>query len=175
MLEWLQSWKRYPISEIKNAQHLERARAKDPSEFITHQHPQKTSDWSILKVVGNAVFWGKVNSYYIRQRYFYTTDKKGIETALVDLPEPHQQHWEQTAKTIISNYFDQFDGQLVRLQKLVVVEVEITEEGHYCWRYDTEIEVQSTGLNAPVRQEVRQFELLLSGQTFEELALKELR
>ncbi len=51
----------------------------------------------------------------------------------------------------------------------------MTKEGHYCWNFDVGVEAQSTGLDAPVEEQVRRFELVLSGETFQELTLKELK
>lgn len=175
MLKWLQSWKRYPVAEIREAQYLEQAKTTTTEQFLARQEPEKTSNWPILHVAGNAVYWGKVDDHQVRQRHFYRTDKTGLEKALLDLPEQEQEQWKQHAKAILSAYFDRFDGQLIRLKKLSTTQVEITQEGNYCWQYAVEVDAQSTGLNAPVEEQTRQFELLLSGVTFQELALKELR
>jgi hypothetical protein len=174
MLAWLNLWQRIPVSEIKEAQHLEQAKTVSPEKFIARQHPQKTSNWPILQVAGNAVYWGKVSEHEVRRRRFYRTDKRGIETALCGLPEKHAQEWQQHAKAILSTYFDQLDGQLVRIKQLTCQDVTITQEGHYCWRYQVGLEAQSTGLHAPVEQQTRLFELCLSGETFQEMTLKEL-
>lgn len=175
MFKWLNSWKRYPVAEIREAQYLEQARTKAPEYFIARQHPQKTSTFPIIKVAGNAVYWGKVEEHQVRQRHFYRTDKSGIEQLLLNLPPKHLQQWKEHNTTILSNYFDQWDGQLIQINSLTLTKIEITQEGHYCWHYQVEVTAQSTGLNAPVEQQTRSFELLLSGATFQELALKELR
>lgn len=175
MFKWLNSWKQYPVAEIREAQYLEQARTKAPEYFIARQHPQKTSNFPIIKVAGNAVYWGKVENHEVRQRHFYRTDKNGIEKLLLNLPPKHLQQWKKHTKAILSTYFDQWDGQLIHIKSLSITNIEITQEGHYCWHYQVGVEAQSTGLNAPVEQQTKAFELLLSGETFQELALQELR
>ena len=111
----------------------------------------------------------------VQQRHFYSTSKTGIEAAFLALPAAQKAPWETHFKALLSAYFDRFDGQLIRLKACTMSVVEITAEGHYNWRCAVQVEAQSTGLNAPVEEQQKHFELILSGTTFEELALKELR
>ncbi|MGH1336441.1 MAG: hypothetical protein ACRBFS_09965 [Aureispira sp.] len=175
MFKWLRRWKRYSIAEISNHQHLEQARMKEAAAFIAVQAPLSSINWPILILVEGVVYWGKEKEGLVQQQHFYKTDKKGIEAAFLGLSPASQKNWKTHLKGILSAYFDRFDGQLVRLKEGTILTIEITEKGHYKVHYDLQVEAQSTGLHAPVEEQTRRFELLLSGRTFEELALKELR
>lgn len=175
MFKWLRRWKRYPTAEISNNKHLEQAMENTPIAFVTEQQPLSRVDWSILMVIDDSVYWGKDKNGWVPQRHFYKTSKTGIEAAFLSLSTAQKSPWETYFKTLLSAYFDRFDGQLIRLQACAMSAVEITTEGHYNCRCAVQVEAQSTGLNAPVEEQQRYFELVLSGTTFEELALKELR
>lgn len=175
MLRWFYGWKKFPIVEIENGWHLTQAQVQPPNYFVACQTFEPPVGYPILLVVEEWVYWGKVKGGELRQRDFYKTNKQALEQAFLNATAAQQQAWSKRIQAMISSYYDQFDGQLIRLKQLNLKSLHITATSDYQWRYEALVLAQSTGLNAPTREEMRLLEVVFSGKTLEDLTVRELR
>ncbi|MFK7798134.1 MAG: hypothetical protein AB8E82_11820 [Aureispira sp.] len=175
MLKWLYGWNKYPIVEIENRQHLAQAQVQSPDYFMACQAFELPVVYPILLVVEEWVYWGKINGTTLRQRDFYKTNKQALEQGFLNASKAQQQGWNKLVRAMISQHYDQFDGQLIELKQLNLKTLNITTKNHYEWHYEVLVIAQSTGLNALARAETRHLEVVFSGKTLEELTVRELR
>lgn len=175
MLRWLYGWKKYPIVEIEKGRHLTQAVVQPPNYFVACQSFEFPVGYPILWVEEDWVYWGKISGMAVRERHFYKTKKQILEQAFLNASQAQQQVWSKLCRAMISNYYDQFDGQLIRLKELNLKSLHITPTSNYQWQYEAWVIAQSTGLNAPTREEIRRLEVVFSGRTLEELMVRELR
>lgn len=175
MLKWFYGWKKYPIVEIENGQHLAQAQVQPPNYFMTCQSFELPVVYPLLLVVDGWVYWGKINRTALRQRDFYKTDKQALEQGFLNASNVPQQGWNKLVRAMISQYYDQFDGQLIALKQLNLKALTITTNANYEGQYEALLNAQSTGLNALIRTETRRLQVVFSGKTLEGLTVREWR
>lgn len=173
MLHWLPFFKAFPLSEIRLAQHLDSARLAEAERFVQQKEFNKTSDWALIFLAGNTVYWGKVKDGKVLKRCFYKTDKSSLEQALNNLPSAKQHVLDQQVNDYLSTYFDRIDGLLVEIEGLHLVGLQLTPEGHYAWRYTVDLITKSTGFQAQDQKEQRNYQIMLNGETGQMMRLQE--
>lgn len=168
------NWNTYLTSEIREGKHLDKATPTDYKEFFDKSTFKRLSQWTILRVEGDAVYWGKANQDKVDKYCFFRTSKKAIEDNFVSLDAVKKKSLLLILNAYIAKHLDLIDGCQYSIKSSSYDSVNISNDTNFHVVLNVELNATPTTLNPTTRKENAKFDFLLHPHNFALLHLKEI-
>lgn len=169
------NWNTYLTKEIREGKHLDKAQKTDYKEFFEKSTFKRLSQWTILWVEENTVYWGKANQDKVDKYCFFRTNKKSIEENFASLDAAKKKSLILILEKYVGDFLDEIDGCISALESSSYEQVEIADDTNFHIVLNVDLSVRSTGLNAKPHNEKATFDFLLHPHNFDLIQLKRLK
>lgn len=162
MFRFFSNWYRYLANEIREGNHLDKAVVQDYKYFFEKNTFSKSNHWAILRVVGDDIYWGKINQDRVEKSAFFKTSKKSIEENFAALSAEKKKSLLDILNEYVRKYLGKIDGVKYSIKDSNCNKIEILENSNYHALINVDLDVTPTTLNPQTRQETKQFSLTLN-------------
>lgn len=160
------NWNTYLTADIRKGKHLDQATPIDYQEFFQKSTFKRLSQWTILWVADDDVYWGKANQEKVDQYCFFKTSRSAIETNFAILDAAKKKSLILIINEYIKEHLDQIDGCQFVLETSAYETVKVADDTNFEIRVATTLAVTPTSLNPTTRKDVQKFTLLLHPHNF---------
>ena len=160
------NWNTYLTSEIREGKHLDKAQKTDYKEFFKKSTFVRLSQWTILHVTDDKIYWGKANQDRVDKYCFFRTSKKAIEHNFVTLDQAKKKSLLDILQKYIQEHLNLIDGAQFSIQNITYESVEITTETNFHIVLNVGLSIKPTTLNPETREETRTFNLVVHPHNF---------
>jgi hypothetical protein len=168
------NWNICSTKEIREGKHLDKAQKIDCAAFFDRSTFKRLSQWTILWVDENFVYWGKANQEKVDKNCFFKTSKKAIEQNFAALDINKKKSLLAILTEYVSAFLDRIDGCISTIESIAYGPVTIEEDTSFKIQLNVNLRVKTTSLEPKVRAEKALFELLLHPHTFDLIGIERL-
>lgn len=169
------NWNTYLTKEIRKGKHLDKAQKMDYKEFFEKSTFKRLSQWTILWVEENYVYWGKANQEKVDKYCFFRTNKKAIEENFASLDAVKKKSLIAILEKYVAEFLDEIDGCISTIEGVNYEQVKIADDTNFHILLNVQLAVKSTGLGAELRTEKAQFDFLLHPHNFDLVRIERIR
>lgn len=166
MFRLFSNWNTYLTSEIREGKHLDKAEKNDYKYFFEKSTFVRLSQWTILWVAGDDVYWGKANQEKVDKYCFFVTSKKAIEDNFANLDTAKKKSLLDILNNYIREHLNKIDGCRFSIESSSYDTIEILSDTNFHVIVNTDLTVTPTSLNPQTRKESRKFDLVLHPHNF---------
>jgi len=166
MFGFFDSWKTYSTEEIKKGNYLGKAKEASYKEFFNKNTFNDSSNWTILYVDGDKVYWSKANQQKVYKNDFFVTNRNSIEENFLAIDSSKNKSLLQVLNEYIRKDLDLIDGCLYSVINSSFYSIRITPYTDFDITLDVLLSVTPTTLNPETREEKEQFHLLVHPHNF---------
>jgi hypothetical protein len=160
------NWNTYLIVDIRNGKHLDKAQKTDFNEFFEKCTFKRLSQWTILFVKDDIVYWGKANQEKVDKYCYFKTSKSNIENNFIEVDKSKKKSVLNKLSDYIANHLNLMDGCRYSINSSLFHSVEIAEDTNFNISVNVELTATPTSLNPETKVEKRCFELVLNPHDF---------
>lgn len=172
MFRLFSNWNTYLTSEIRAGKHLDKASIEDYKYFFGKSTFKKLSQWTILRVEGDDVYWGKANQEKVDKYCFFKTSKKSIEDNFVSLDAEKKKSLLDILNEYIRKHLGKIDGCKFSIRNSSYDKIEILETTNFHVSVNVDLDVTPVTLTPETKQETKKFDLILHPHDFSLIEIK---
>lgn len=166
MFRLFSNWNTYLTSEIREGKHLNKAQKNDYKYFFDKSTFVQLSQWTILWVDGDKVYWGKANQEKVDKYCFFVTSKKEIEDNFISLDAAKKKSLLDILNKYIQEHLGKIDGCKFSIENSSYDRIQIQADTNFNVIVDVELAVTPMSLKPVTRKESRKFDLVLHPHNF---------
>ncbi len=160
------NWSTYLVADIRNGKHLDKAQKTDFNEFFDKCTFKRLSQWTILFVKDDVVYWGKANQEKVDKYCYFKTSKSDVENNFVEKDRNKKKPVLSKLSGYIADHLGLLDGCNYFVNSSAFHSVKITDDTSFYISVNAELSVTSTSLNPETTIENNLFELVLNPHDF---------
>ena len=160
------NWNTYLIDDIRNGKHLDKAQKTDFNEFFEKCTFKRLSQWTILFVKDNIVYWGKANQEKVDKYCYFQSSKSDIENNFVEIDGNKKKPVLNKLSDYIADHLNLLDGCKYFLNSTAFHSVKISDDTNFNISVNVELTATPTSLNPETKVQNECFELVLIPHDF---------
>ncbi len=172
MFRLFNSWKTYPVSEIRAGKHLNEATSADARKFFDKHEFKNSCLWYILRIDDETVYWGKVKGAEVSKNQFFKTSRKEIEGNFEATDTASEKTKLDVINRHIRHHLDEIDGARYELLSSKYQSVALQDDGNFHFVISAEVNITPVTPNPETSKGEASFNITLRSHNFSLVNIK---